>query len=266
MRCLILLAAAALPAAAQPRGPLLPPPPATAASAPTDGLWRGTFGAALAATSGNTSTRSVLLNADGLRQTEAGRLSAGGSVQYADSRTADGRATTANRASGFGRYDYNLDAHRFTFVRGGLERDRLRQLALRWTVDSGLGWKLVDTQPLRASVFAGLGYTRDCYDTPQTIGDRSDTRFSRASLYLAEESAHELTPTVRVRQRLEANAGISGDEAKLMRFTANLDVAMTSTLALSVGVIDAYNSSPPAGQRGNDLSVFTGVNLKFEAR
>lgn len=266
MRLLILLAAAALPAAAQ-RGPLLPPPPpATATSSPTDGLWRGTLGAALAATSGNTSTRSALLNGDGLRQTEADRISVGGLLQYADSRTDTGRTTTAHRLSGFGRYDYNLDAHRFSFVRGGLERDRLRQLSLRSTVDAGLGWKLVDTQALRASLFGGLGYTRDRYDSPQTIDGRSDTRFSRASLYLAEESAHELTPTVRVRQRLEANAGISGDQAQLLRFTANLDVAMTATLALSVGLIDAYNSRPPAGQRSNDLSVFTGVNLKFDGR
>lgn len=243
-----------------------PPPPAPGASAPTDGRWRGSLGVALAATSGNTRTRSALLNGDGVRQTAADRTSVGALVQYADSRTAEGQSTTANRFAAWGRYDYNLDARRFAFARLGLERDRLRRLALRRTVDTGLGWKLVDTQPLRASVFAGLGYTRDRYDAAQTIGDRSATRFSRASLYLAEESAHELTGTVRARQRLEVNSGISGDRAQLARFSAHLDVAMTSTLALSVGAIATYNSRPPEGQRSNDLSLFTGVNLKFDGR
>jgi hypothetical protein len=48
----------------------------------TDGLWRGMAGAALLATSGNTSGTSLLLNADFSRATESDKISLGGMVNY----------------------------------------------------------------------------------------------------------------------------------------------------------------------------------------
>ena len=46
---------------------------------------------------------------------------------------------------------------------------------------------------------------------------------------------------------------------------SGLAVAMSSTLSLNVGLTDSYNSRPPAGQKSNDIGVFTGVNIKLGA-
>jgi putative salt-induced outer membrane protein len=97
------------------------------------------------------------------------------------------------------------------------------------------------------------------------IGDKTDTRFSRASLYLGEESSHQLSDTVSFKQRLELYPGLSGDKAKIMKFTAGLGVAMSGTMSLTVGLTDSYNSKPPAGSKKNDVAVFTGLNVKFGA-
>jgi putative salt-induced outer membrane protein len=239
--------------------------PASADDKPVaDGHWRGSLGAALSATSGNTSSSAVLLNGDAARLTDADKVSLGGNINYARAKIDGERTTTADKVNVFGQYDRNIDTRLFGFAKLGFDRDRVNHLSLRSALDGGLGYKLVDTPALRFTLFGGAGYASDRYDSAQTIGERTDTRFARASLFLAEESAHQLTPTVTAKQRLEWNAGVSGDNAHLLKLTAGLGVAMSSTMNLTVGLIDTYNNRPPVGQQGNDLSLFTGVNMKFD--
>jgi putative salt-induced outer membrane protein len=238
---------------------------ALAAPPPADGKWRGTGGAALSATSGNSSTQAFMLGADMARLTAQDKITLGGAANYARGKVDGVNKTTANKWAGFGQYDYNLSAQLFAFGKLGLEGDALVDLSLRSTVAGGLGYKIVDTKELAFSVFGGAAYSTDKYDTAQTIGDKTDTRFSRASLYLGEESSHQLSDTVSFKQRLELYPGLSGDKAKIMKFTAGLGVAMSGTMSLTVGLTDSYNSKPPAGSKKNDVAVFTGINVKFGA-
>jgi len=68
-----------------------------------------------------------------------------------------------------------------------------------------------------------------------------------------------------LKQRLESPAGVSGDKANLTDFSADLNVAMTCTLSLEVGVTAKHNSAPPAGQKSTDTLLFTGINVKLGA-
>jgi putative salt-induced outer membrane protein len=235
------------------------------AQAKTDGLWRGQGGAALSATSGNTTTTSLLLNAEAARATTADKISLGGMVNYARS-TVDGqRKTTSNKWGAFGQYDFNLTTNIFAFGKLGFEGDKLIDLSVRTSLAGGLGYKVINTAANSFTVFGGLGYVTDKYGADQTVGDKTGSSFSRVSLYAGEESSHQITPTVSAKQRLDLYPGLSGDKAFLAKFNASLNVAMSSTLNLSVGLTDSYNSKPPVGFKKNDLGLFTGVNVKFGA-
>jgi len=76
---------------------------------------------------------------------------------------------------------------------------------------------------------------------------------------------HRLSPTVSLKQRLDLYPGVSGDKAVLATFNAGLSVAMSTTLSLTVGLTDSYNSKPPLGTKSSDLGLFTGINVKFGA-
>jgi putative salt-induced outer membrane protein len=231
-----------------------------------DGLWRGMGTAAFALTSGNTSSSSLLLNAETSRATEIDKISLGAIANYARSKNKDGvRETTSNKWGLFGQYDYNLTPELFAFGRLGFDSDKLIELNLRTSVAGGLGYKLVNTKEDTFTVFGGFGYTTDKYRVDQTVAGKTDTNFSRTSLYLGEESSHVLSPTVSLKQRLDLFPGLSGDKAFLAKFNAGLSVAMSSTLSLSVGLTDSYNSKPPVGVKKNDVGLFTGVNVKFGA-
>lgn len=231
----------------------------------TDGLWRGSGGAALSATSGNSTTTSLLLSAEGLRATTTDKITLGAAANYARNKAAGITTTTANKWGGFGQYDFNLGPRTFAFGRLALDADELIDLNLRTAVAAGLGYRLIDTKPTTFEIFGGAGYTTDKYDTVQTIGSKTGKSFSRASVYLGESSTHQLTASTTFKQRLDLYPGLSGDKAVIAKFSAGLGVAMSTTMQLTVGLTDTYNSKPPAGSKKNDVALFTGVNVKFGA-
>jgi putative salt-induced outer membrane protein len=237
----------------------------TAAFAQTkpDGLWRGAGGAALAITSGNSEATALNLNADMAVATAADKISLGGAYNYGKSKAAGVTSTTADKWNAYGQYDYNLSAQTFLFGKLGLEADKLTHLDLRTTVAGGVGYKLIDTKELSFNLFGGAAYSSDSYGVTQTIGGTVGKHFSRTSLFVGEESAHQLSASTSFKQRLEFYPGITGDKAKIAKFTAGLAVAMSSTMNLTVGLTDNYNSAPPAGSKKNDMGLFTGINVKL---
>lgn len=238
---------------------------ASFAQVKADGNWRGSGGAALSATSGNTSSTSLLLNADAVRATASDKIILGGAINYARSKVAGVQETTANKWALGGEYQYNLTPRVYGFGKLGLEADKLIFLSRRAALTTGLGYKVIDTPDLTFDVLGGVGYITDKYSSAQTIAGKTDTSFSRATLYLAEESNHKLSSTTSFKQRLDLYPGVSGDKAFLAKFSAGLSVAMSNTMNLTVGVTDAYNSKPGAGLKKNDFGFFTGVNVKFGA-
>lgn len=229
----------------------------------TDGIWRGSGGAAATVTSGNTDGAAVSLSLDAVQATPEHRITLGGSLNYGRSELDGEVQTTADRWNASGRYDLNLTPRHFVYGRGAVERDRVIDLDRRDTVDAGLGWKLVDRADANVSVFGGLGRSVDRYSRTQTIDGRSGSRFARTTLTLGEESVHRLTPTIELRQRLDLAPTISGDRTTLVRFSTTLAMALNTTLGLTVTLSDQFNSRPPDGVRRNDLMLFTGLNLKF---
>lgn len=244
---------------------LLAATPQAHAEIKTDGQWRGNGALAFASTSGNTSSTSLLLSADALRATAADKITLGAAANYARNKSNGKSSTTANKWGAFGQYDFNLSPRLFAFGRLGIDGDELIDLNLRSTLSGGLGYKLIDTKETTLELFGGAAYTTDSYDVAQTVGGKTGTRFSRTSLYLGEGSTHQLSASTSFKQRLDLYPGLTGDKAKLAKFTASLNVAMSSTLGLSVGLVDSYNSKPPAGAKKNDLSVFTGITVKLGA-
>jgi putative salt-induced outer membrane protein len=238
---------------------------AAMAQTKTDGLWRGAGGAALSASSGNTNTSTLLISAEAARATTSDKLTLGGSMNYAKSEIGGVDQTTANKWAASGQYDHNLSPRLFAFGKLGLESDKLVDLTLRTALAAGLGYKVISTEQTSFEVFGGLGYSTDKYDIARTIAGKTDTTFSRASVYLGEASSHQLSPTVSFKQRLDLYPGVSGDKAMLAKFGAGLAVAMSSTLNLTVGLTSDYNSKPPAGTKSTDVGFFTGVNVKFGA-
>lgn len=231
----------------------------------TDGHWRGALGAAASITSGSNRSSSLGVTTDFSRATLLDRVSILAALNYGRSRVEGVDRTTNQKWNLNAQYDVNLSPSNFVFAKQALEGDRVAGLDLRSTTALGVGHKFVDEPNALFSLFGGVGYTADRYRQAQTIDDRTGTRFSRTSLLLGEETSHNLTPSTSLKQRLELYPGFSGDEANIVKFNAQLAVAISQTLNLTVGFNGVHNSKPPAGQQRNDTALFTGLNVKFGA-
>lgn len=230
------------------------------------GRWTGLAGLSLAATSGNTSSHALVLNLDLSRLTDRHKTSLSASVNEARSKVDGESNTTAGKWSVAGQYDRNLTGQRFAFAKLGFERDRVIDLSLRTLSSTGLGWHVLrsdDGSDHSLDIFGGLAYSRERYKVDKTIAGDTGQRFASTAVLLGQESSHQLTDTVFFKQRLEYYRGLNGQLENLVRFNASLNVAMTRTLSLSVSLIDTYNSNPAVGQKKNDASLLTGVNIKL---
>ncbi len=230
-----------------------------------DGRWRGNGGAAFAASAGNNESTSALVSFELGRATLVDRVNLNGNVNNGRSVVDGERKTTSDKWGLNGQYDYNVSIQLYSFVKLGFESDKVAHLSLRSTVAGGAGYKLVDTKDDIFSLLGGFAYSTDRYSEPVTIDNVTGTRFSRPSLFVGEESQHQITASTSFKQRLEVYPGVSGDRAKIVKFTAGLGVAINSSINLTVGLTDTYNSNPPDGQKRNDVGLFTGVNVRFGA-
>jgi len=225
--------------------------------------WVGRMTASLSATSGNSHSRAAQADVDISRKRDGGKTTLTAIVAESQSGKGEERETTAGRWGGTAQHDRDIDVDHFAFARIGLEHDRVIDLQYRAQASLGLGRHLIIEPDRTLDVFAGLGHTVSRYGHPKTVGGDTDTRFASNNLLIGNEYTEQFTPTVSFKQRMEAYLSIDGDRNHLFKLSAALNVDMTRTLALTVGLTDTYNSRVASDQRRNDLALTTGLSVKI---
>jgi putative salt-induced outer membrane protein len=240
------------------------PPAHAAADAKKDGHWRGLVGASLAATAGNTESNSLALNLDVARQTQHTKISVQGFINRAESKVDGERTTTADKWGLSSQYDSDISLRWFAFGKVGFDRDRLIDLSLRSTVSGGLGYHMIDTEDQTLNLFGGLSYTDRRYSADQTLHGTTSRHFSNPGALIGQEYSQQLDGSrVVFKERLELYPDLSQDHAHLARFNASLNVSISRTLSLSVGLVSTYNHNVPAGTKKTDTTLLTGLNIKL---
>ncbi|MEO6421727.1 MAG: DUF481 domain-containing protein [Candidatus Nitrotoga sp.] len=237
---------------------------ALADDAKPDGKWRGSGGAALSISSGNTRSSSINLTADASRETLDGKLTLFGQALGSRAETNGITSTSANQWRASTRYDHNISPRVFGF--GGLDfsHDQIKKLSLRSVVSSGLGYHLIKTDDHQLDFFSGASYKSDLYSgSGLFIDNQLRTSFKAFELLLGEESTHKFSDITSLNQRLVIYQNMTGSGGNRATFNTSLLVALNKTLSLSVTLQNRYDSLVPAGIKKNDILFFTGINVKF---
>ncbi len=232
----------------------------------TDGNWRGSIGAGLSITSGNSKSSAFNLNGEAVRLTEQDKVRLYGTALYGKNRdnATGNESESANMQRIGGRYDYNLTPVLFGFGGIDFERDKVAKLKFRAAPSVGLGAHLIKNDSTTFDVFGGVGYVSDKFYNPIFIDGSNRTTYNRAELLLGEASTHKLTSTTSFRQSLTVYPNLSNRGEYRAVFDAGLSVAMSSTMSLTLGLIDRYNSDPGTTVKKNDMLFVTGVGVKFD--
>lgn len=173
------------------------------------------------------------------------------SLEMAALRATSGGVKSADRYMAGWQSDYKINARTFAF--GGLryEKDKFSGFDYQATASTGIGYKFYDTDKIKLSGQAGVGYRRIKDDIS---GDTS----GNAVFVAGFDYDNTLTATTKVVDKFHLESG--SDNTLLSNFIG-LEVKMNTALALSVGLDARQNTKPPAGKKKTD-TVST-VNLVY---
>jgi putative salt-induced outer membrane protein len=229
-------------------------------AAPRDGVFRATLGLGASLADGNTRSRHLALSADAVRATTLDRTTLAATAQYAHN---DG-TTTADRIRFGARQDRELGRELFGFGSLDLERNRFVNLSLRSQLAAGLGRHLLRTTTTSWDVFGGLAYTDERFRDPMVIGGALRERWAYVGLLLGEESAHRLSDSTLLRQRLTVVPNLRDSGEFRANWDAGVAVAMNRALSLNVALSYAYNSEPGLGRKTTDTLLTTGLAIRLD--
>ena len=225
-----------------------------------DGQWRYLLTAGANVSSGNNDAGSLNLSAEGARQTTQDKWTW-------DARADRARSNGADTIERYGlRTQYNRDfgVDWFGFGAAEWQRDRLANIAARYSVAGGVGRHLWHDDGGFFDVSVGLGYTQDRYLAPIDVAGAVRDRYGRAALVLAEESSHKLTDTTSLRQKLTLYPDLRERSKYRAVLDTGLTVAMTQRINLSAGLSYRYDSDPGVGIEKGDLTFVTGISMRID--
>jgi putative salt-induced outer membrane protein len=225
-----------------------------------DGQWRYLLTAGANVSSGNNRAGSLNLAAEGAHQTSDDKWTWGAKADHA--RNA-GVATTERYGL---RTQYNRDIAPdwFGFGSGETLRDKLANIASRYSLASGVGRHVWREERGYFDVSAGLGYSYDRYVTATDIAGAMRDRYGRLELVLSEESSHRLTDTTSLRQKFTLYPDLRDSGKYRAVLDTGLTVAMTQTVNLSAGLSYRYDSDPGTRLKKADAMFVTGVSVRID--
>ena len=224
------------------------------AQAEPDNQWHGNVALGGAFASGNTSSLTLTLGAETTKATPIDRINLAGLINYGRTEIEGVDTTSADQAWLRGRYDYNLSETVFAFGGAKAETYRSAGTELRYSLTTGLGYKLVRTPTTSLDVFAGVGYGGvDFTDGSSATG---------VEMLFGEESTHKLSDTTTARQRFEYRPG-QGGLGNLATFTASLATTISGGWTLNAGLAAQWASIVPAGSKSTDALLTVGFGYKY---
>ncbi len=166
----------------------------------------------------------------------------------------DGEAD-ANNMSLIGKADYDVSKHWFFYNLGGAGYDQVRRIDLSFEEGPGMGYHILQTEPLNVNAEAGFDYQYE---------NRADgTTRTTFSTRLAENAAWNLAKRISLEQRFEYFPRFDNVAEFRFRFEATLRFWLTTHLTLNFSVFDIFDTDPAPEVRDNDLQVRSAIGVKF---
>lgn len=227
-----------------------------------DGQWRSLTTAGLTVNSGNTRSTAFNLSLDGVRATESSKWSALAQLLYTDS----AGQRTGERALVSSQYNGDFEPWRttFAFVQAAGLTDRPANTRDRLTFSTGIGRHLLRAPGEFWDVWAGVALANERYVRPVDFDGVLRSRFADTGLILAQEANLRLSPSTTLRQKLVLLPSLRENGLLRTEFDGQVSVAISERVSLSTGLSVRHTTRPAPGQRSADLTLVTGLSLRYD--
>jgi len=209
--------------------------------------WKGKGEAGIVASSGNTNSQSFNLKL-GMTKVEDLWKHA---LDMSYIRTSSDGVTDANRFVGSWQSNYNFSARTFAFGGARYDHDEFGGFLYQASISTGLGYKFYDTDRVKFSGQAGIGYRR--------LEDSVTHETSNGAVFVGGLNyEYAITDTTKLTDKLTVE---SGSDNTLITNFVGVEVKMSDKLGLSAGYDVTHNTKPPTGKKSTDT--ITTLNLVF---
>ena len=232
----------AIPAVAQ--APAAAPPPKT---------YTGSFGAGLAITGGNTSTKNFNLTFDLTRDPKTKNVIKANALYLRSN--ANGVRTSDRLALGI-RDEYSLSKRAIVYAAFPYVRDPFKQISYLINPQGGFGYKLVMTDKHAFELSGGLGAV---WEKDIGIGIKTSGTLNAGQSY-----SYKLSDTTLITQVFTALWKTSDFNDAFYHTGIALAVSITKRIQLKVEFLDDYkNVTPNPSVKSNDTAFITSFLFKF---
>jgi putative salt-induced outer membrane protein len=239
--CLVLLPWLSIPAFAQPAAP--PPEPTSP--------WVTSATAGLALTSGNKDTSTVNLGYDIIYDPKTKNVVKSQGLFLRGKTDGD---LTVDRLALNARDEYQLRQRMYAFGQLQYLQDQFKDIDYLVAPTVGLGYRLIDTEPTKLSVDAGVG---GVWEKP-LIGDVKTS----GAITWAEKFSHQLSAVAIINESLTALYKTSDFDDSFYTFGASVATIITQHTQLKVEFLDTYKHLVAPPIQKNDVAVIVGMVFK----
>ena len=224
-----------------------------------DNLWHGNISIGGSYASSNTSTQTLNILANGTKATAEDKLGVYSLVNYGSNEVNGIKTNTAQLFRLGGRYDYNLSVDSFAFAGSEVESNKLQNVDSRYMVNSGAGYKVINTDITSFDLFVGLGYSNTSFGATIPPSVQGQKGFE---VLFGEESSHQLSTNTSVKQRF-----VYYPNNSKLGTRSILDMSLATVVAdgwtMNAGLAMSYYSKPSAKFKKTNSLITFGFGYKY---
>ncbi len=234
-------------------------------------FWSGQLDTGLSVTRGNSSTLTYTLAAKAVRSTPRDKISIYSTAIYGIDDGVSPTLTTAHEIRGGIRVDVNFSDRMFAFGTTDFDTNALQHLDLQNVTAGGAGIHVFKTKSATLDFFAGGGYNQQyfsSYTLPNPTPPPPTTLFAavterNGTALVGEELNAKWGGRTTFGENFTYYPGFGADSGYRYTFNASSATKLKNWLGFQITFSDNFISNPPAGIKGNDLLLSTGLRVTF---
>lgn len=206
----------------------------------------------LTATSGNSETENLYVDAEMVARTKTNRYTVGATAQ----RSSEDGNETADRTTLYSKYDHFLTEKRYLYTNASFVQDEFKDLNLRSVLGAGVGHQFFESKRTNLSLEGGLTFVNEDFinaDDDQYLAARWALNYDRYFFKDRLQFFH----------KHEGLQSLENSEDLLIRSETGVRVPLTENLNTSVQVNAEWDNSPPPGTEDTDLTYLLNVGYNW---
>ena len=217
-------------------------------------LWAGHMDLGVALANGNANTFNFATGFNAVRATKIDKLTVNFTSIYSTATLGGISSVTANAKRGSLDYNINLKPKLFLWAGVDLENDHFQHLQLRFVPSAGFGYHVFKTSSSYLDVLAGGSLDREFYST-----------FDRTSgeVVFGDDYDKTINKRSHIHQSFKFFENLSYSGQYRVNFDLTASTLLTKAISFQLTGSERYVTNPPAGLKGNDLILTTGLRLSF---